>query len=90
VEGVMNVAGDDDCRLSGQEKYLRGIRLSRRIWSETRPGWDHDHCEFCTAKFSDERIPDSLHEGWTNDAQICWICNQCFADFRERFGWIVE
>ena len=79
-----NMVGDDDWRLMGQENYLQGILLRHRAWSETRPGWDHDHCAFCTETFGDERIPEALHEGWTNDTEYWWICDTCFADFRER------
>jgi hypothetical protein len=78
--------GGSDWRLHGQEKYLRGKAFVRRIWRETRSGWDHDHCEFCTRKFSDERIPDALHEGWTTRDNYHWICDQCFQDFRQLFA----
>ena len=65
-----------DWRLDrGQESYLQGATLVRkpyRIWSET---WEHDHCEFCWAKFVDpsfsethaqlfERDPEVLTEGY--------------------------
>ena len=78
-----------DWRLQGQEKYLRGQKLARRAY---RPypddlDWDHDHCEFCWAKFMVEDYPDVLHEGYCTLDEYRWICPTCFADFRERFGW---
>ena len=82
-------ADETDWRLQGQEKYLLGVRLTRRTWHQTQAGWDHDHCEFCSAEFSDERYPNALHEGWTTSDEYRWICERCFADFRERFGWKV-
>lgn len=78
---------DADWRLDGQETYLKGTLLVRRQWRETRPGWDHDHCEFCGVKFGDERIADALHEGWTTLDGYRWICDECYRDFKDRFGW---
>ena len=43
----------DDWRLSGQERYLTGVSLQWADWHPPRPEWDHDHCEFCWAKFVD-------------------------------------
>jgi hypothetical protein len=78
---------DADWRLTGQEEFLTGVTLERRVWQETRPDWDHDHCAFCGAKFAAIDEPDILHEGWTTDDEYYWICDACFADFREQFGW---
>src|SRR5688572_1093398 len=58
---------DDDWRLQGQERYLSNAILFWRPWRESRPGWDHDHCEFCWAKFAAFNLPDILHEGYTTD-----------------------
>src|SRR3954470_16024193 len=73
---------DPDWRLTGQHQYLSGVTLVRHQWRESRPGWDHDHCEFCLAKFGDERLPDVLREGWTTPDEYRWICDTCFSDFR--------
>jgi hypothetical protein len=75
-----------DWRLQNQESYLTGSTLFRRHWRQSRPHWDHDHCEFCGAKFS--AASDDLQEGWTTEDEYRWICDTCFSDFRERFGWI--
>lgn len=81
---------DTDWRLkTGQEKYLTGISLTRKTWRESRPGWDHDHCEFCLAKFAAFDGADVLHEGWTTPDEYRWICDTCFADSRDRFDWHV-
>ena len=55
-----------DWRLQGQEQYLKGATLVRRLYREPRcnPEWDHDHCEFCWAKFMLGSNPDALHEGY--------------------------
>lgn len=72
----------EDWRLQGQERYLQGATLHRRKWVEARPGWDHDHCEFCGDKF-----PLDHAEGYTTNDQYRWVCGTCFDDFRERFQW---
>ena len=41
-----------DWRLRGQERYLTGREFVWREYTAPRPDWDHDHCEFCWAKFS--------------------------------------
>jgi len=55
--------GDNDRRLQGQERYLTGAALDRRQWQPIRPGWDHDHCEFCWTKFGAAEVPNAVHEG---------------------------
>jgi hypothetical protein len=81
---------DDDWRLHGQERWLSRAVLARRTWSKPSNTWDHDHCDFCWAKFSDADDVDAIREGWTTLDEVHWICDQCFTDFSERFGWIVN
>jgi hypothetical protein len=85
------VVADDDWRLQGQQRYLTNRTLRWATWWEYRPGWDHDHCEFCWAKFGliDEDGFDHVDGYVTDDDDYHWICPACFADFRERFGWTV-
>ena len=80
---------DSDWRLHGQEKYLKGASLVRRTYRAyaKNPKWDHDHCDFCGAKFMVEDHPDVLHEGYATLDDYHWICETCFQDFRERFLW---
>ena len=79
----------EDWRLLGQEKYLKGKALAYRRWKRPRPDWDHDHCEFCGAKFMEEPDADTLQEGYCTLDEYHWICPECFRDFREMFGWQV-
>ena len=72
---------DDDCRLTGQERYLSGVSLQWRTYRSTSPTWDHDHCEFCWAKFTPDPQPETLHAGYATLDGYHWICAQCFADF---------
>jgi hypothetical protein len=78
----------NDWRLLDQEKYLRGVGLAKKLYRPYRAEWDHDHCEFCGAKFSAR--PGDLHVGYTTDDGYRWICEPCFNDFNSMFQWKVE
>ena len=78
----------DDWRRQGQERYLRGVRLVDRAYHPFRPDWEHDHCEFCGAKFSLEE--GDLHRGFSTSDGYHWVCPSCFQDFREEFGWDLD
>lgn len=85
------VADESDWRLTNQDTYLTGVELQRRRYRRppSNPSWDHDHCAFCWAKFMVEDHADVLHEGYCTLDEYYWVCDECFADFRERFGWRV-
>ena len=76
----------NDWRLSrDQIKYLKDeklLNISFEKWSET---WDHEHCEFCWAKFSE--FDGDLKKGYCTLDKKKWICNECFNDFKEMFNW---
>ena len=80
---------DADWRLQGQEQYLTGVSLVRKTWSQARPDWGHDHCEFCGRKFLATGTADSQAEGYTTEDEYYWVCNQCFEDFKDKFKWQV-
>ncbi len=84
-----DVVVDDEWRLTGQERYLRSVRLRWRNWWSYRADWDHDHCEFCHAEISDRPIDGhtEYNAAWVTDDDYHWICPRCFDDFRERFDW---
>ena len=83
------MTNDDDWRLMGQEKYLKGVTLSFQTYRCLRPDWDHDHCAFCSAKFMEADLPDILREGYTAENQYHWVCPTCFDDFKDRFEWVL-
>src|SRR5438094_5532976 len=69
------MADEEDWRLHGQGEYLLGATLMRKQYKAWSEDWEHDHCEFCWAKFMDphfspesERFisqnPDVLTEGY--------------------------
>ncbi len=68
---------------------MKGVSLIRRMYRkfEQNPAWDHDHCEFCGAKFMVEDVPGVLHEGYCTEDRYRWVCLSCFEDFKRRFEW---
>jgi len=77
----------NDWRLTNQERYLKGVTLVWQPYSPANPRNDHDHCEFCWAKFMAPNQADTLHEGYATQDHERWVCKQCFDDFRDLFGW---
>ena len=83
------MAEKDDWRLQGQERYLYGQVLVRRAYRQyaTNPNWDHDHCQFCSAKFMLGDDPETLKSGYATTDDYRWICEACYQDFKEMFSW---
>src|SRR5947207_1634048 len=86
----MSKVPHDDWRRMGQERFLHRATLVYRPWRESRPGWDHDHCEFCWAKFMLDGAPNTLAAGYCTPDEYRWICPKCFADFTEEFEFNLE
>ena len=80
---------DNDWRLQGQQKYLFGKTMIHKKYADKKTTTDHDHCEFCSGKFS-TTIPDCLTEGYTTTDDYQWICENCFNDFRNDFKWTTQ
>ena len=78
-----------DWRFQGQQKYLLAKTLVFKSYSERKTATHHDHCEFCSEKFSDT-IPDCLNNGYTTTDDYHWICTKCYLDFNEEFKWTVK
>ena len=84
---------DDDWRLQGQERYLSNAMLFWRLWHQSRPNWDHDHCSACYAKFAEFDGPEIQHEGYAScddyrlGAGYEWVCRKCFDDLKDDLGW---
>ena len=92
-----------DWRLRNQDRYLRGATLERkhyRAWGKT---WEHDHCDFCFAEFTE--MPDARQEHQTSNVGFAvqgvspanidggkgndyfWVCSKCAYDFKDMFEW---
>ncbi len=80
---------DDDWRLMGQERWLRGVTIKRADWSPRNDRTDHDHCAFCTKRIAapDSGYDDAICTGYCTLELYHWVCPQCFNDFRDRFQW---
>lgn len=65
--------------------YLTGLKLKYKKFVPSN-GDDHDHCNICGAKFSARGGDDQL-EGYTDIYDKIWICDECFAEFQQRFQW---
>ena len=79
---------ENDWRLQGQEKYLKGVSLWRKQYTRYSESWDHDHCSFCWIEFSEDE-PGALREGYTTKGDYHWVCERCFEDFKDMFEWKV-
>jgi hypothetical protein len=80
-----------DWRLTGQERHLTGARVRRLEYRPSSETWDHDHCEFCRQKVMVRNSIDGAGAdtvGWQTEDEYRWICDECFADFHERFGFV--
>jgi len=86
----MDKSMDSDWRLQGQEKYLSGAILRRSEYHPPRENWDHDHCEFCSAKFQRGVGTAALSEGYCTVDEYRWICDKCYEDFKVRFKWKLQ
>ena len=83
----------------GQEAYLPpGTAFARRAYRPYGESWDHDHCEFCSAKLAEAgsvaaEAEDVLTHGFATTAEhpvgadYHWVCEPCFRDFATEFGW---
>ena len=79
---------ENDWRLfREQDKYLLEVSLISRPYKSNNPFNDHDHCEFCMAKFG--KGNNELKEGYSTKDGSIWICSQCYDDFKEQFKWTV-
>lgn len=78
---------ETDWRLMGQENWLADRRVGWAEWFSNRPGWDHDHCALCSAEFAATKTDhvDYTAGYVTADDNYTWVCEPCFADFRDRF-----
>lgn len=77
-----------DWRLQGQQKYLQGVKLQFSVYHNKSTKWDHDHCEFCSSKFSNN--PADQNEGYCTLDKSRWICLVCKDDFQHMFQWTVQ
>jgi hypothetical protein len=94
---MLNVV-DHDWRLTGQEQYLQDAAFVRKRYRRWSTEWDHDHCDFCMENFVEAPTADldgrtegygAVGRGPEGQDDYYWVCDDCFSDFRARFGWKV-
>lgn len=59
------------------KEYLEGEKI-QLFW--------HEHCEFCWEK----AMTNMECEFYCTKDMKHWICQECFNDFKDKFGWIVK
>jgi hypothetical protein len=86
-----------DWRYSTFLKYHRGLRFRGSVYTPAHEG-DDDHCIACWQKFAELDAPGIEHEGYVTPyvadypgeglrTQYRWVCNTCWADFRDFMNW---
>ncbi len=77
----------EDWRLRGQEEYLSKAKLVR-VRFKAYGEWDHLHCAFCWDKISENE--GDLHTAYSTLDFRHLICEECYNDFKDSFGWEIE
>jgi hypothetical protein len=78
----------NDWRIRNQHNYLDEVLLKHIDYFQWSDTWDHDHCEFCWDEFS-LIYPNTLRRGFCTIDGYHWICEHCYHDFKDEFGWTV-
>lgn len=76
-----------DWRLQGQQRDLMGAHLTWHVYPSPGVRRTGHQCEFCWKKFKADG--GELVGGYTTDDEKRWICEMCYWDFQDRFGWHV-
>lgn len=81
-----------DSRLYWGRAFLPGAVFQWEEYFAPSEVWDHDHCGLCGQKFMELDHPDIERCGYVTNAngQEWWVCDNCFEDFHEEYGWQVE
>jgi len=74
----------NDWRITFQEDYLMSALFEKKKYQKKSIEWDHDHCEFCEEKFSEDPIV-GMSVGYYTENRESWVCEQCFNDFKDLF-----
>lgn len=78
----------NDWRRQGQEVYLSNKSFTLKTYTPRSESWEHDHCEFCSAKISQDS--SDIKQAYSTDDNYHWVCQSCFKDFKEEFGWSIK
>jgi|SRR3954451_18183063 hypothetical protein len=84
---------DDDYRLKSDSGILTGLTWHHSPYKQPSPEWDHDHCEFCFRRLAEPAagFSDAQFEGFADEDELHWICNECFGELfhhvKDRDQW---
>lgn len=79
-----------DGRVVIPKPELQGVALAWQPYAPSSPNNDHDHCEFCRAKFMRGDTPDALNAGYATADGYYWIGKTCFDDSVGLFEWVLD
>lgn len=65
---------------------LQGLSYELILYQGKVEG-DHTHCELCWETICNAEGLAFDREGYYCAETRCWICKQCFNDFKSRFNW---
>ena len=86
-----------DRRYSKFLEYHRGLHFRHGCYTSEHEG-DDDHCIACWQKLAKYGGPEIQHDGYVTPyiveypregpvTQYRWVCNACWADFRDFMDW---
>jgi len=80
---------EDDWRLLvGYDSGVNNLDFQHRLFDRTISIEDFDLCEYCHKSFDeDEKHP--IHAYYCQRRHF-WVCETCFQDFKDHFGWTAE
>ena len=78
----MVVFNNGDSKISRKLAYGESVPSTNGNVEIVEDGWDHEHCYFCWKKIVEDDIAYCLDSNPEH-----WICETCFDDFKDRFGW---
>ena len=58
-----------------------GTDLFKIIYKKYSDSWDHDHCEICGIKFTENPSSDDLNKGYSTDDKYNWFCQKCIEKY---------
>jgi len=70
-----------------EKDYLHGKKLELKGFTPDHSG-DHRHCELCWARIS--YLKEDSNSGYYEIFSKSWICEDCYNNFKDLFGWTVK
>src|SRR4051812_40386643 len=87
---------DEDYRLESIRQWHEGKTWHHAQYKQPSPTWDHDHCILCWRRLAEPTagFSDAQYDGYTDEEDYHWMCNQCFSDLfeqlKDRLQWTLR